>query len=74
MNLPTIKDTLIRVIPPLYGEWDGCCIRDFKYDNRLKCWVVVYTLTYIGNIRYTIRREKRFSRERLEEFVKYCEL
>ena len=67
---------MVRVIPPLYaGKWDYCQIQDVKYSNRLKCWVIVYRLIgTIGPIPYEVRREKRFSREKLEEFVKHYEL
>lgn len=76
MNLQVIKDIMVRVISPLYaGKWEYCQIQDVKYNNGLKCWIIVYRLFgKIGPIPYEVRREKRFSRERLEEFVKYCEL
>lgn len=76
MNLQIIKDTICSILPYLYkGNWDECHIRGFKYNNRLKCWIVVYELIgTIGSIPYGLRREKKFSWKRLEEFVKYCEL
>lgn len=78
MDAQTIKDIFVRTLENLHGcEWKFFYVTDFRYDNKLRGWVIRYKEVGRRGRTYSLYEysaEIHFNCERLEEFVKYYNL